>query len=223
MAVGRQVRVSVCVPDLFFQVKITDVLRNFDVPVELVKLEDATGDVIIADLEADGVMEFEHPEKLLCFCSHVKGRLLNNARKNNITAFTRNHFFKHLPSILERSFIPSERILNFNQLQELFASKEEYLLLDLREKHELDYGMLPGAKHLSRSELFMSLAQTSAEFRRDNGFDKPNKKQLIVLYCKTNNRSQEIFYKMFKMGYNVKMYDGGTHEFALHDHAVMRY
>jgi|GEM_PF-390067 len=216
-------KVSVCVPDLFFQVKITDVLQNFDVDVEIVKLPDAKGDIIIANLEDDGVVDYKDLEKLLCFCSHIKGSMMNNARKNKIKAFTRMHFFKNLNSILQKAFIPADRLLDFNQLQELLASKKPYLLLDIREKDETSYGMIPSAKHMAYSELFMSLAQTPEQFRRDYGYDKFTKKDLIVLYCKDGEKSQEAFTKLFEMGYNVKQYVGGTHEYAMHDHDVHRY
>ncbi len=219
----KKLSVSVCVPDLFFQVKLVDVLKHLNIPFSMQTLQQATGDIIIANLEDPGVLEYEFPEKLLCFCSHVKEDLIDKAKQKGITVKPRMQFFKTFPSLIKQAIIPKERILDFNQLQELFSSQEPYLLLDVREKDELSYGMLPGAKHFPLSSLYLSLAQTDEQFRRDNGFDKPTKDQLIVVYCRTHNRSQEVFTALYDLGYNVKQYVGGTNEYALHDHSVMQY
>ena len=76
------------------------------------------------------------------------------------------------------------------QLKSMQQAKEDFLLIDVREKEEASRGMIPGAVHLSRGMLEVNIDQITT--------DKGRK---MVLYCGGGNRSALAAVNLKKMGF----------------------
>jgi rhodanese-related sulfurtransferase len=85
------------------------------------------------------------------------------------------------------------------QLKRMQEAKEDFLLIDVREKEEAARGMIPGAVHLSRGVLEVNIDQVTT--------DKGRK---MVLYCGGGSRSALAAVNLKKMGFkNVISLAGG--------------
>lgn len=76
------------------------------------------------------------------------------------------------------------------ELKRMQQAKEDFLLIDVREKEEAVRGMIPGAVHLSRGMLEVNIDQVTTD---------KNKK--IVLYCGGGSRSALAAVNLKKMGF----------------------
>ncbi|HYX69333.1 MAG TPA: rhodanese-like domain-containing protein [Terriglobales bacterium] len=76
------------------------------------------------------------------------------------------------------------------KLKSMQQAKEDFLLIDVREKEEAARGMIPGAVHLSRGMLEVNIDQITTD---------KNKK--IVLYCGGGSRSALAAVNLKKMGF----------------------
>lgn len=84
-------------------------------------------------------------------------------------------------------------------IKEKLSQNPECVLLDVREDHEVQSGVIPGAIHLGRGIL-----------ERDVETKFPNKATEIVLYCGGGYRSALAADSLQKMGYtNVWSMEGG--------------
>ena len=85
------------------------------------------------------------------------------------------------------------------QLKHMQQAKEDFLLIDVREKEEAARGMIPGAVHLSRGVLEVNIDQVTTD-----------KGQKMVLYCGGGSRSALAAVNLKKMGFkNVISLAGG--------------
>ena len=85
------------------------------------------------------------------------------------------------------------------QVRLLVDRKEPFLLLDVREKDEVDQGHLPGATHLPRGFLELRIEALV-----------PDRKAPIVAYCAGGNRSLLAAEGLLRLGYeNVVSMSGG--------------
>lgn len=76
------------------------------------------------------------------------------------------------------------------ELKRMQQAKEDFLLIDVREKEEALRGMIAGAVHLSRGMLEVNIDQITTD---------KNKK--IVLYCGGGSRSALAAVNLKKMGF----------------------
>ena len=87
-------------------------------------------------------------------------------------------------SVSQSEKITYEQITQ-EQAKELLDSEEDYILLDVRTQLEYDEGYIPGATLL------------------------PDKDQLILVYCRSGNRSKSASRTLAELGYtNVKEFGG---------------
>jgi molybdopterin/thiamine biosynthesis adenylyltransferase/rhodanese-related sulfurtransferase len=84
----------------------------------------------------------------------------------------------------------SVRILTLEELREKLARKDEFTLVDVREKDEVRGGFIPGALHLARGFLEMQAEQKL-----------PDKSREIVLYCAAGVRSAFAAKTLADLGY----------------------
>lgn len=85
------------------------------------------------------------------------------------------------------------------QLRRMQQAKEDFLLIDVREKEEAARGMIPGAVHLSRGVLEVNIDQVTTD-----------KNRKMVLYCGGGSRSALAAVNLKKMGFkNVISLAGG--------------
>lgn len=76
------------------------------------------------------------------------------------------------------------------ELKRMQQAKEDFLLIDVREKEEAARGMIPGAVHLSRGMLEVNIDQVTTD-----------KNRKIVLYCGGGSRSALAAVNLKKMGF----------------------
>lgn len=81
---------------------------------------------------------------------------------------------------------------------ELMKKEKNYILLDVRTKEEYDGGHIPTAINLPLSDIG-SLPISSL----------PDKNQLILVYCRSGNRSRQASEKLVKLGYTNVVEIGG--------------
>ena len=80
----------------------------------------------------------------------------------------------------------------------IMESGEAYLLLDVRTPEEFAEGHIPGAMNLANEEI-----------GTDELPQLPEKDQLILVYCRSGNRSRQAAAKLARLGYtNVREFGG---------------
>lgn len=86
-------------------------------------------------------------------------------------------------------------------LYDLMHSDEAapYTVIDTREANEHYAGFIPGSVHLSRGRLEFNI--DSDEFWDGVGLYKPEKDEIIILYCKKGDRSILAAESLQKLGY----------------------
>src|SRR3989344_4946141 len=117
----------------------------------------------------------------------------------------------------------SSPTISMDELRKLITSKHKYVLIDIREPHELEFGMIPTAKNLPLSELPYALNLSDDEFKARYKFKKPKTKDDLILYCRTGGRSDRAALFMRGKGYAARNYKGSIWEWAKIDSNVKRY
>ena len=84
------------------------------------------------------------------------------------------------------------------EAKEIMDSQEGYIILDVRTQAEYDEGHIPGAVLIPNTEI---------EDRA--GGELPDKDQLILVYCRSGNRSKQAAQILARLGYtNIKEFGG---------------
>ena len=100
----------------------------------------------------------------------------------------------------------SKEEITVKELKEMIDSKEDFALVDTREKIEQDMCKIKNAKLTSFSEIARGNMKA---------FDNIGKNKKIVLYCHTGNRSAFVMHMLKKKGYkNAKNLVGGIDAWA---------
>ncbi|TAL53316.1 MAG: hypothetical protein EPN86_04545 [Nanoarchaeota archaeon] len=110
--------------------------------------------------------------------------------------------------------------ISYAELKKLIDRKENYILIDVREKDELKHGMIPTAQHIRLSEFLNSLSLSPAELKKKHGFSK---KDRLILYCRSGNRSEFAAKIAREKGFNALNFAGSVLEWAKHDPNVRKY
>ncbi len=84
-----------------------------------------------------------------------------------------------------------------DEAKELMDTRENVILLDVRTKEEFDQGHIPNALLLPNTEI-----------KKQAGEKLPDKNALILVYCRSGNRSKSASEELLAMGY-TKVYDFG--------------
>lgn len=71
------------------------------------------------------------------------------------------------------------------ELKKLIDTKKPYVLIDVREDDELEYGVIPTSHHLPLGDLEDAFEMPPEAFRARFHFPKMSKKDLVVFYCRT--------------------------------------
>ena len=80
----------------------------------------------------------------------------------------------------------------------LMAEEEDGIILDVRTKEEYAEGHIPGAICVPNENIGTDMPE-----------ELPDKEQLILVYCRSGNRSKKAAEKLVKIGYsNVKEFGG---------------
>ena len=84
------------------------------------------------------------------------------------------------------------------EAQSIINSETDYVILDVRTKAEFDEKHIPGAMCIPNESI---TGEDIAEL--------PDKGQLILVYCRSGNRSKQAAQKLADMGYkNIKEFGG---------------
>ncbi|MBO4384925.1 MAG: rhodanese-like domain-containing protein [Clostridia bacterium] len=95
---------------------------------------------------------------------------------------------------MERSFT----IITQEKAREMMARDDGHIVLDVRRQDEFEAGHIPGAVCLPNEDIG---TEPPAEL--------PDLDQIILIYCRSGNRSKQAARKLFDMGYtNVYEFGG---------------
>ena len=88
--------------------------------------------------------------------------------------------------------------ISMDEAKTLMEKEEGYILLDVRTKGEYEIGYIPGAKNIPLSDIDEKIISSL-----------PDKSQMILVYCRSGNRSREASDKLSKLGYSNVLEIGG--------------
>ena len=98
--------------------------------------------------------------------------------------------------------VPAEREVSYRQItmDEAVAMMEEegYIILDVRTAAEFDEKHIPGAINIPNETIGAEVIP-----------ELPDKDQLILVYCRSGNRSKQASEKLVKLGYTNVVEFGG--------------
>ena len=114
-------------------------------------------------------------------------------------------------------------IISTQELKKLIDKKEKYVLIDVREKEELQHGMIPTAHNVPLSEFLDAMELDEISFHEKYDFPKPSKKDKLILHCRSGGRSHQACMIAKQKGYQVTNYEGSTWAWAEIDKNVKRY
>lgn len=93
---------------------------------------------------------------------------------------------------------PTYRQVSSDEAAAMMASESDYLILDVRTREEYEQGHIPGAVCVPNESI--GSGELSA---------LPRKDQLILVYCRSGNRSQQAARKLADSGYTNIVEFGG--------------
>jgi len=115
-------------------------------------------------------------------------------------------------------------IIKLNELKGLIESKKDYILVDVRNKDELQNGMIPTANNVPLPEIEHALDLSQDEFEKEFKFPKFEKDDNLIFYCRTGARSEMATKIAISKGFTKsKNYTGSIWEWSEHDPNVKRY
>ena len=77
-----------------------------------------------------------------------------------------------------------------DEAKALMKETEGYILLDVRTKEEYESGYIPGAINIPLSDINENVVSSL-----------PDKSQMILVYCRSGNRSRQASDKLVNLGY----------------------
>lgn len=93
--------------------------------------------------------------------------------------------------------------ISAKDLNEVMEKGQTFLLIDVRTNEEFEESFIPGAVHITRGQLEFKI--DNDKFWEDEMIYKPEKKDLIVIYCKKGQRGALATLALKQLGFtNVK-------------------
>ncbi len=92
----------------------------------------------------------------------------------------------------------SYKRISMDEAKALMKETEGYILLDVRTKEEYESGYIPGAINIPLSDINENVVSSL-----------PDKSQMILVYCRSGNRSRQASDKLSKLGYTNIIEIGG--------------
>ena len=88
--------------------------------------------------------------------------------------------------------------ISLEEAKQLMKDEEGYIILDVRTKEEFAEGHIPGAICVPNETISGEMPE-----------ELPEKGQLILVYCRSGNRSKQASKKLAELGYtNIKEFGG---------------
>ena len=91
--------------------------------------------------------------------------------------------------------------ISADEAMEIMETEEDYIILDVRTQEEYDERHIPGAILIPNETI------GSEEIR-----ELPNKEQMILVYCRSGNRSKQASKKLTELGYTNIYEFGGIND-----------
>ena len=98
---------------------------------------------------------------------------------------------------------PSYRQVNSTEAVSLMEKETDYILLDVRRPDEYAQGHIPGAINIANE----TIGTTAPS-------ELPRKDQLILIYCRSGNRSKQAAAKLAALGYTNIVEFGGINSWT---------
>lgn len=83
-----------------------------------------------------------------------------------------------------------------------YSLTQDRVLIDVREVHEVEQGSIPSSVNVPLSVLPQAFEQTPDAFRKTYGFDRPEKHQEVIVYCRSGKRSATAADIIWHKGYS---------------------
>ena len=90
------------------------------------------------------------------------------------------------------------RQITMSEAVEMMASESDYIILDVRRPDEFAAGHIPNAVNISNESI-----------GADEIDELPDKDRLILVYCRSGNRSKQASEKLVRLGYTNIVEFGG--------------
>ena len=101
-------------------------------------------------------------------------------------------------STVEESVTYDYKKISQSEASEIMETQSGYIILDVRRQDEFANGHIPGAICVPNEDITDSMPP-----------ELPDKSQLILVYCRSGNRSKEAALKLAGMGYENILEFGG--------------
>ena len=101
------------------------------------------------------------------------------------------------PAVQEASY----RQIGMDEAIEIMEKESGYIILDVRTPAEFSEKHIPGAINVPNESI-----------ASDEIAELPNKEQLILVYCRSGNRSKQASEKLVKLGYTNIVEFGGIND-----------
>lgn len=102
------------------------------------------------------------------------------------------------------------------ELLEEFGSSNQPRCIDVRQKEELQYGVLPNSIHVPMQEIPSRIEELKKFVENFQG--------KIIVYCRVGGRSESVIRYLEKMGFaELWNLTGGTNAYSLVDPKVLEY
>ena len=92
---------------------------------------------------------------------------------------------------------------SMDEIQEIMNDNTDYIILDVRTLEEYNEGHIPNAICIPNETIDETVTQ-----------QLPNKHQLILIYCRSGNRSKQAANKLLQLGYTNLVEFGGIIDWA---------
>ena len=91
--------------------------------------------------------------------------------------------------------------ITMSEAVEMMESESDYIILDVRRPDEFATGHIPNAINIPNESI-----------GTDEISELPDKDQLILVYCRSGNRSKQASQKLVKLGYSNGVEFGGIND-----------
>lgn len=91
--------------------------------------------------------------------------------------------------------------ITMSEAVEMMESESDYIILDVRRPDEFATGHIPNAINIPNESI-----------DTDEISELPDKDQLILVYCRSGNRSKQASQKLVKLGYSNVVEFGGIND-----------
>ena len=113
--------------------------------------------------------------------------------------------------------------ISTEELKKLIDKKGKYVLIDVREKKELVYGMIPTAHNVPLSELEKAWELNEEDFEKKYGLKKPSKTDNLIFHCRSGGRSKQATEFAVSKHYHATNYEGSILAWSKIDKNVKAY